>query len=195
MNAARLVLSLHIKEALLIRDTSQLLIRKLSSNPLAKPLPPPPPHYHRFLSSLSLEEDSVSTEQLKLVHLVLGEGNHRVVIIDSFLHHQTVGFRLGAKNGCRQIISINRGEEEAIVIENIKGPVCMIPEKAAFLGSSIPRLGFSIRLYSNLVFSYLGVWLPIWTANCHQANSIQGSFYTWPWHTMCMQNGSVVGIN
>lgn len=57
-----------------------------------------------LLPPLALEQHRITSEELQLVHLVLGERDDGVVIVDGFLDQETVGLVLASKDRSRQIV-------------------------------------------------------------------------------------------
>lgn len=53
-----------------------------------------------------LEKDSVSAEQLKLLHGLGVKRNHRVVIVHSLVHDQSVRALLAVKDSCAEILLV-----------------------------------------------------------------------------------------
>lgn len=50
-----------------------------------------------------LDEDSIPPEQLQLLHCFRMHRNHRVIVIDRFIHNQSVWRLLSLQNRCREI--------------------------------------------------------------------------------------------
>ena len=62
---------------------------------------------------LALEQHCVTLEKVELVHLLLADGHHRVVVIERLLNDQAVGCRLPVEDRCGQVLSVEKtlGEE------------------------------------------------------------------------------------
>lgn len=57
-----------------------------------------------LLTTLALEQDCVAAEELQLVHLRLGQGDDRVVIVVGLVHQESVGLVLLTEDRRRQVI-------------------------------------------------------------------------------------------
>lgn len=60
---------------------------------------------HGFFTFFALEQNGVSTEELKLVHLGLRQGDHRVIIIGGLFNDEAIGPLFPLQNSSCQIIA------------------------------------------------------------------------------------------